>query len=86
MTFTEKQIKVGKRLVSWLRSKGYSHEHARKEVAMLLKRHKLKDINKAMTQSNCTSLKNLKINLGKRKSSNYVKKNFGDVIKKLSDD
>ena len=60
MTFTEKQIKVGKRLVGWLMSKGYSHEHSRKEVAMLLKRHTLKDINKAMTQVNCLNLKNLK--------------------------
>lgn len=60
MNYTPEQIKIAKRLVNWLISLGIQEPIARKEVVGILKRYTTKKINSAMTQTNCTSLKNLK--------------------------
>lgn len=66
MNFTPGQIQTGKTLVKWLRSQGLEKDKARLETAAILTRYEHRKIKNALTQSNCTSLKNLILHLEKK--------------------
>lgn len=71
--FSQSQIRIGRRLVEWLRGKGVPHDMARAEVRGIILSFPVEKIEKSIRQVNCTSLQNLKIILTKHAQSSSTK-------------
>lgn len=73
MNFTPGQIQTGRTLVKWLRSQGIEKDRARLQAASILVRYEHKKIKSAMSQTSCTSLKNLIVYLEHKKKEDKGK-------------